>query len=1562
MLKSNRIGQCCGVVCIVLVSIGMGHLQPAFAQVTDIQPRACRIGETTRLTVTGKELDKSLRLVASNNQIKFQIESASPEQAVIQLTLPPNCECGPFGIWAANHQSISDPFSMIADDLPVVARDANNITRQAAQQIAPQVAIAASSRGAQSDFYRFHADAGQRVAFEVLCQSLHSSMDPLVRLSALDGREMRSLDEAGANSDIRFSHKFDQAGDYVLELLDSRYAGGGVYHLRVGDFPVLGSAQPTAVQRGQTAQLSFRTLDGEPAEPRDFVSSANSVDPVGLVTTRRVGGASSAWLAIRQTELAVLPATNQSPPVTIPSLPQAVSGCLSAKGNTDSFVLTGKKDQTIRFSSFTRSLGSAAVLKMQLFNASGAKVAETAVSKDDQWSFDFKFPDDGQYTLKVFDLLHRGGEDFHYCLEMKPSEPFSLAIKGDAKSTSRYLMDAVRGCAAIPLVVNRAGYDGAIELSLASGSIGTDAVENEFAGLSILNPTIPAGAKEARVFVSVSEGWDSSRLSSLRLFGRAKDQPSLVSATTNLDVQRLQRPYVPYPQSWSDGRIVLSGKVSTESLFGLENQSPLRLARYVPEQSTTFTLKRLHADFKAAATLLTDRLPTGWQANVKVDKDNFATTLIRSKEAVRAAAPTIDEIDLLFYAEHAGLGLLQPVKVPVQWYDPIRVSFQTPPRAVAGSKIPVLVTIERSIPAQPITLVWQNVPTGIQLPEKLTIAPDQNSASFDLSIAPEFIGTAPNAKLTLSALVASKFADKDFDFSTQTSEIFVVAAPKSIEVYPATIVLDSAKAKRQMVITGLDANGAATDWTSLTQLNSASPQTVEVKGSIVYPKSDGETVIQVRVGSIEQSVPVKVAGAANNRRTEFENEVLVALSKQGCNSGACHGSPSGKGMFRLSLRAFDKQLDELTLIREDFSRRINTVEPEQSLLLLKPLMKVAHGGGKQLRKEDAAYQVVANWIREGSKVDPVNTARCVRLEVFPNQRRTLAASGGSQQLSVTAHFADGSSRDVTELVAYESSNQQAATVDAGGKVGAKGRGETVILVRFLEHIESIQLLCIDANPAFKWQSPTPNNYVDELVYEKLRNMQYVPADVCNDAEYLRRVYLDLIGVLPTVDETRSFLGDSSPSKRAAVVDALLARPEYAKFWSLKWGDLLKLTNKLVGNDAVFKYHRWIENAITEDMPYDQFARQLITASGSTLSNPPANFYRTATDMNECVETISQVFIGARLQCAKCHNHPFERWTQDNYYGLAAFFNRVGRRETLRPGEMFIYANDTGEVTQPRTGQQMKPWLPSQGSIEAAGEQDRRELFAAWLTQQGNPYFAKIGANRIWSHLFARGIIDPVDDFRDSNPPVNAPLLDALASDFQQHNYSTKHLLKTILGSKTYQATYQATAENREDTLYFSHQQPRLLKAEQLLDAVNHVTGISQVFGSLPANVRATQLPAPDLVKVDFLKVFGQPERSTVCACERSSESNLAMAIELFNGPLVHERLRDPNNRFRKALASGANSDTVLDELYLAALCRLPNEIERSAALTHLKKREDAAAGFEDICWAIINTDEFLFQH
>ncbi len=344
------------------------------------------------------------------------------------------------------------------------------------------------------------------------------------------------------------------------------------------------------------------------------------------------------------------------------------------------------------------------------------------------------------------------------------------------------------------------------------------------------------------------------------------------------------------------------------------------------------------------------------------------------------------------------------------------------------------------------------------------------------------------------------------------------------------------------------------------------------------------------------------------------------------------------------------------------------------------------------------------------------------------------------------------------------------------------------------------------------------------------------------------------------------------------------------------------------------------------MPYDEFARALLIGSGSTFAEPPANFYRTATDMNECVETVSQVFLGARLQCAKCHNHPFERWTQDNYYGLGAFFQRVQRRKTQRPGEMFVYSDGASEVTQPRTGRTMRPWLPHVGEISVPADEDRRQVFARWLANPANPFFAKVEANRLWSQLFARGIVDPIDDFRDSNPPTNERLLDALAKDFADSGFDHKHLLRTILSSRTYQADYQTNAFNEGETSYFSHQEPRLLSAEQLLDALNQAVGLTQNFGGLPAGTKATHLPAPDLVKVEFLKVFGQPERSTVCACERADDSNLGMAIELFNGELIHEKLRDANNRFRKAASAGRPAEEIIRENSQDHSVALPGQI------------------------------------
>ena len=783
-----------------------------------------------------------------------------------------------------------------------------------------------------------------------------------------------------------------------------------------------------------------------------------------------------------------------------------------------------------------------------------------------------------------------------------------------------------------------------------------------------------------------------------------------------------------------------------------------------------------------------------------------------------------------------------------------------------------------------------------------------------------------------------------------------------IEVYPAEVQLTGVREQAQLLVTGYYVDGSIQDLTRVATITTANADVAIVKGSVAYPQADGEGSLNVEFEGKTAPVKVVVANQQEPQPVSFLYDTLAALSKNSCNAGACHGSPSGKGGFRLSLRAFDPKLDELTLIREDFGRRTNSLDPDNSLLLLKPLMKVAHSGGRQIRVDDPAYAVIRDWIEEGCKMDVADAARPVKIEVYPKSGRVLKKPAVQQQLSVWAHYSDGRVRDVTPLAVYSSSDVEVADVDRNGFVEGLKRGEVAVVVRYLEFIESSFITFVEEVEDFVWNDPQVNNYVDVAVDQKLKQLKYLPSDLCTDEEFVRRVYLDVIGILPSLKEVTAFAEDVDPAKRAKIVDRLLERPEYSKFWALKWGDLLRLTSGQVTNEGVYKYYRWVERSFRENQPYDEFATELLTATGSTFSNPAANFYRTSKDMNDCVETISQVFLGARLQCAKCHNHPFERWTQDNYYGMAAFFNRVQRTNTKRTNEMFIYVSQSGEVTQPRTQQKMKPWVPGQGDIENPNAFDRRLDFASWLTKPDNPFFAKIEVNRIWSQVFGRGIVEPADDFRDTNPPSNAMLLDQLAKDFVENGYDRKAILATILKSRTYQTSYQPNDFNEDDTKYFSHYQPRLLSAEQLLDAICHVTQVAETFGGLPAGTKATHLPAPDLVNNEFLKIFGQPERQTVCACERTNESNLSMAIQFFNGPLIYNKLKSETNSFRRSMTDGKDNSQIITLLYNLAVCRNPSETELKASLDHIASKEDRVEALEDICWAILNTNEFLFQH
>ena len=1546
----------CLSACLILMIVTCND--PLQAQVQAVSPRSCSPGKTTRLTLRGQGLDESLRIIASQPSAKIEFKTIKPTQAIAELTLPADAPLGSMGLWIRHANGPQEPLSIVVDDLPIVIDEGKNHTVQTAQPIATLAAISGTCETGQRDHYRFTVAANQRLSFAVHTQSLHSAVDPVLRLLDADGNVLRVADDNLLGPECQFSHRFKVAGDYYLQIHDNRYSAGD-YHLRVGDFPILTHPVPLAVRVGHATELRFVGPDGTDAERVTIHPSRLTVGDTSMmsVSARFPGGKSATWLPVMLSQHPLhdefsFPTDDAS--LTIPSL---IVGQLSEPQASDSYRITGQKDQRVRVSARTRSLGCPTLLNMQLFDSSGQQVAQTEIGEADEWSFDFTFPRDGEYRLQVFDLLHRGGEAFGYCVEIAPSPLFSLAIKPDAKGRELFACEADGGACAVDLEVDRFGYDGAIELSLLESPL----------GLSILNPHVPAKAKQARIYLVADQNWQAESIQLVRLLGSqltndGSGKPPFSTLVNSQAIRRVKTPFMLETPAWRRDTLALGGVAKEPSPFRLEPQTSLQFARPTRVHPATLTLHRTNKAFKDPITLLPNGLPEGWHVTVKTEQDHsvatFTRKVVQGDESLQLEP---DAISVLAYAEFQGRGRIETFDLPIEWIDPVEVALESEAVWVAGGTAVLRIKLQRrGNDPQPVEVSLTGLPPGVTAKESIIVAAEETEVELQLSIASTAAAQA-DARVSVSA--KNTYFGQAYAVNSSPVSVSLMAAPQRLEVFPPSISLHGERSRGQLVVTGYDQHGVPRDWTRDAKMEVTDAQIAVIRDGVVFPLANGETKIDMDIAGKRMTVPIQVTDMGSTLPVQFESEVLVALSKQGCNSGACHGSPSGKGGFRLSLRSFDKSLDSLTLIREDFGRRINPLEPAKSLLLVKPTMQVAHGGGKQLRQEDEAYRILHEWIAGGSRPDDPQTARCERLSVYPDRKRVLSLTGGQQQqVSVWAHFSDGTQRDVTHLVAYESSDASVATVDTQGLVSALRQGEAVILARFLEHIESIPLMFVDHDDSFQWSSPPPHNYIDKWVNAKLRQLQYLPSETCTDAEFLRRVFLDVIGLLPTIEETTAFLADESPHKRARLVDALLEREEYAKFWALKWGDLLQMTSKTIGVEGVYKYHRWIEQTLRENLPYDQFAMQLLTASGSTLANPPANFYRAASERDECVETISQVFLGARLQCAKCHNHPFERWTQDNYYALGTFFQHIARRTTQRPGEMFIYHVDSGDVVHPRTGETMQPWLPSVGNAMAPDHEDRRQVFATWLIDPENPYFARIESNRIWSQLFTRGIVDPIDDFRDSNPPSNGPLLDALTADFVDSGFDRKHLLRTIIASRTYQASCQTNDSNRGDQLYFSHQEPRLLIAESLLDAINQTLELEQPLGTLPRGTKATQLPAPDLADVDFLKVFGQPERSTVCACERVEESNLAMAIELFNGATVHEKLRDPKNRFRRSLAAGKSPAETIRELYLAALSRPPSTAELEVALAHCAKRNDLAAGIEDVCWALFNIDEFLFQH
>jgi hypothetical protein len=781
-----------------------------------------------------------------------------------------------------------------------------------------------------------------------------------------------------------------------------------------------------------------------------------------------------------------------------------------------------------------------------------------------------------------------------------------------------------------------------------------------------------------------------------------------------------------------------------------------------------------------------------------------------------------------------------------------------------------------------------------------------------------------------------------------------------MSVAPASSTLIGRRATAQLIATARDDSGSVQDQTRSVQWVSLNPAiaTVSAKGRVV-PIGNGKATIVARKGSHEATATVQIEGMDRPSPVSFPRDVIPAFSQAGCNAGACHGTPTGKGGFRLSLRGYLPDQDFAILSREVGGRRINPIAPETSLILRKPLGEVPHEGGLRLSRSSKTYEFLHDWIQEGAK-DDAAAPQALRLEMLPGSR-VLNAPAESQQVVVLVHGADKTVRDVTPICYYDSSNPAIAEVDADGYVRFKASGEVAVIAHYLNLVANIRLTHLVEVPGFVKADVPQDNVIDRAVFNKLNQMRIRPSELCSDREFIRRAYLDVLGVLPTPEQVNDFLAAPAEARRDRVIDGLVVRPEFHDFWALKFADVLRSNGRLIQTKGAYVFHRWIRECLERNLPLDQLVRALLTSDGSTFKTPATNYYRISRDPESAVETTAQLFLGVRIQCAKCHNHPFERWTQDDYYGFAAFFAQIGRKKGNLPEEEVVYASGSGDVRQPRTGKTMKPKALGGPVFDDKAASDRRTRLAAWLASPENPFFAKSLVNRIWYHLIGRGIVEPVDDFRDSNPASNDELLAGLTTEFVKSGYDLKKLIRSILHSRTYQLSATTNRLNAEDSLYFSHAQTRLLPAEVLLDAISVVTDTPTAFEGLPRGARATQIPDGKMEN-PFLKTFGRPARELACECERENESNLSQALQLIGGATVNGKLRDDNGRMARLAKSGKSPEQVTRELYAVALSREPNPTELAAAVKHLSASKEPRLAIEDLGWVLINSKEFLFRH
>jgi hypothetical protein len=779
----------------------------------------------------------------------------------------------------------------------------------------------------------------------------------------------------------------------------------------------------------------------------------------------------------------------------------------------------------------------------------------------------------------------------------------------------------------------------------------------------------------------------------------------------------------------------------------------------------------------------------------------------------------------------------------------------------------------------------------------------------------------------------------------------------AVIVTPPSVLLDSPEATQQLLAT-IERAGRPVDQTRAARYTSANPSVVGVDATgLLTPHGEGHSEIIVQLGTETVRIPVEVAGFTRPAPVSFEHQVIPILTKATCNSGGCHGKAEGQNGFKLSVFGSDPKADHHSLTAEARGRRVFPAAVESSLLLLKAAARMPHGGGKKIDPGSLPYRRLRRWIEEGGRLESPAAAAVVALEVEPSER--VLVLRGTQQLRVTAIDAAGRRHCVTTEAEYHSNALPIAAVDRRGWIEAGDvPGEAAILVRYLDHVTACRITL--PRPGVSFPRPPEANFIDSHVWDKLQRLGIVPSEPVDDAAFLRRVYLDAIGVLPTAAEARAFLASTDPRKRADAIDRLLERPEYADYWAMIWADLLRLDKDLITPRGAIAMSRWLRRQFAENRPYDEFARDVVTARGSTAREGPAAFYVVMDSPEAAARSVAQVFLGVRIACAQCHHHPSARWGQEDYFGLAGFFTSVARKK-LPGGTDAIFATAGADLQHPRTAAVVPARALAAAPARFTDRTDRRTVLAEWMTAPDNPCFAKAIANRLWAHYFGRGVVEPIDDLRATNPATNEPLLAELTRHVRDMKYDLKAVTRTLLNSRAYQLSAGVNGSNAEDVQHFSHATIKAMPAEVLLDAISQVTGMPEKFNGWPEGYRAVQV-WDNRMPSYFFRIFGRPMRASVCECERSNEPSVTQALHLMNSAEISDKIRSRSGTARRLAESKRTPAEIIEELYLSALSRLPTAREKEVLLPAFAADADRRTATEDVLWTLLNSKEFLYNH